>query len=111
MKCGSWRCGEGRSGLEYMPVRRGTVFATPPFQGWARKMRAPGRVPGWGEEGIDPVSVSVHPPAARGAPVSVPAAPGCSWGAARGDLCWDWHCLCRDVYNTLYIFVYKRKKK
>lgn len=26
-------------------------------------------------------------------------------------VCSEWHCLCRDVYNTLYIFVYKRKKE
>lgn len=35
----------------------------------------------------------------------------CCWDAARRGLGWVWHCLCRDVYNTLYIFVYKRRKK
>lgn len=30
----------------------------------------------------------------------------CLWRA----VCSKWHCLCRDVYYTLYIFVYKRKK-
>lgn len=41
--------------------------------------------------------------------------PGCHlwlWEPClRRAVCSEWHCLCRDVYNTLYIFVYKSKKE
>lgn len=113
MKCGSWRCGEGRPGLEHTLAWRSVVSEASPSRGGQVRWE----LPAGSQAGarrililylyLCPCLLPV-PPTLPGVPRSLCLQP---WGAARGDLRWDWHCLCRDVYNTLYIFVYKRKEK
>lgn len=112
MKCGSWRCGEGRPGLEHVLVWRSVVFEASPSRGGQVRWE----LPAGSQAGARRILILYPclcprllpvPPTLPGVPRSLCLQP---WGAARGDLRWDWHCLCRDVYNTLYIFVYKRKE-
>lgn len=113
MKCGSWRCGEGRPGLEHTLVWRSVVSEASPSRGGQVRWE----LPAGSQAGARRILILYPylcpcllpvPPTLPGVPRSLCLQP---WGAARGDLRWDWHCLCRDVYNTLYIFVYKRKEK
>lgn len=112
MKCGSWRCGEGRPGLEHVLVWRSVVFEASPSRGGQVRWE----LPAGSQAGARRILILYPclcpcllpvPPTLPGVPRSLCLQP---WDAAHGDLRWDWHCLCRDVYNTLYIFVYKRKE-
>lgn len=112
MKCGSWRCGEGRPGLEHVLVWRSVVFEASPSRGGHVRWE----LPAGSQAGARRILI-LYPclcPRLLPVPPTLPRVPPSlclqPWDAAHGDLRWDWHCLCRDVYNTLYIFVYKRKE-